>query len=549
MRLFLGEKVHYLPGARRVAGWFLSFGLLAGCGGGGGDDSAPVQISTNAITFSAAGPSAEAPAAQTFTATFGKDVVQLSVVHSGDAIASATSVLNGRTGEITVVPAAPASVGPGAFVGAVAVTGYTCADTNCSRLAAGSTATVSVNYQISPVIQSVGPYLGTAGVSDTVIIRGQGFRAFNISGVRFGDTAATSVAVNTTGTELNVTYPALAAGDYIVHIDSPNHTGEIPSNVVLKVIDPVAYAATTLAHPAGTTGVRRLLYDAERQALITVNDASGRNPIVRYQYASGSWSGPVAAPVGLLDVALSADGKQLFGISDSSLINVDPVTLAAGASVAAPSLAADSALKNIVVGNDNRGLITTSLATTTPSQGYIYDAAAGTLTPNGIGLNNGTPAMSGNGSFAIVTQGNAAQSADLPVYIYLTTNNSLSASGVSLRQAGAPAVNRFGNRSILNRTRVYDGDLALLGTLPDTTLAVVLKSDGTRAYAYDPSAGGILVYDTSVDRDEGAYTALGAVTPLVADPGGGVRLVITPDNGTLFIAGDSRIVVQPTPAL
>src|SRR5688572_7391863 len=165
MRLFLGEKVHYLPGARRVAGLLL-FGLLTGCGGGGGgDDDAPVQISIDAITFSAAGPSAETPAAQTFTATFGDDVVQLSVVHSGDAIASATSVLNGRTGQITVVPATPSIVGPGGFVGAVAVTGYTCADTTCSRLAAGSTATVPVSYQVSPVIQGVAPYVATAGVS------------------------------------------------------------------------------------------------------------------------------------------------------------------------------------------------------------------------------------------------------------------------------------------------------------------------------------------------------------------------------------------------
>jgi hypothetical protein len=528
----------------------LLFGLLAGCGGGGGgDDTAPVQISTNAITFNAAGPSAEAPAAQTFTATFGKDVVQLAVVHSGDAIASTSSVLNGRTAQITVTPAAPLTVGPGAFVGAVAVTGYTCADTTCSRMAAGSTATLPVSYQVSPALLSVAPYVAVAGVSDTVVIRGQGLRAFTIDGVRFGDVAATNVAVNTSGTELSATHPALAAGSYVIHLDSANHNGEIPSNVALKVLDPVAFAATTLDHLPSTTAVRSLSYDFERQALFTVSDAAGGS-IARYQYANGAWSAPTQAANGFLDAALSADGAQLFAINQTAVAPVDAVTLALGTSVAAPSLATNSFLKNIVVGFDNRALITTSLTTSGSTQGYIYDPPSGVIGLNGISLNNATPTMSASGAGAVISQGDATLTSDVPVYLYATSTNALSASTVSLRQnAVPPAVNRSITRVVLNGIMVYDGSFALLGTLPDTTAAVVLKSDGSRAYAYDTAAGGILVYDISVDRDEAAYTALGPVTPLAADPGAGVRMTITPDNGTLFVAGSARIVVQPTPAL
>src|SRR5687768_3200817 len=56
-----GEQVHDLPGARRVAG-FLLISLLAGCGGGSGEDQATrTEISTNAITFTAAAPDAPAP--------------------------------------------------------------------------------------------------------------------------------------------------------------------------------------------------------------------------------------------------------------------------------------------------------------------------------------------------------------------------------------------------------------------------------------------------------------------------------------------------------
>lgn len=542
--------MHYLPGARRVAG-FLLFGLLAGCGGGnGGDDTAPVQISTEAMTFSAVSPSAETPAAQTFTATFGKDVVQLAVVHSGDAIASVSTVQSGRTAQITVVPASPAIIGPGTFAGAVAVTGYTCADTTCSRMAAGSSATVLTSYQISPAISSVTPYVDTSGVSDTVIVRGQGFRAFSNLTVRFGDTAATSVSISTDGTELSATHPALAAGTYTVHLDATNHNGEIPSNVALRVVDPVAFAATTLDHPASTTAARRLIYDAERQALLSVTDTSPSNPIVRYQYANGAWGAPTQAANAFLDAALSADGTQLFAINGTSAMPVDPVTLALGTAVAAPSLATNSALKNIVVGYDNQALVTTSLTTSGTTDGYIYDPVAATLTLGGLALNNATPAMAANGSGAVVVQGDPTLTSDVAIYLYTSATHGLAASSQSLRQnTVAPAISRSANRIVVNGNRVFDASLALLGTLPDTTTAVVLKPDGTRAYAYDSAAGGILVYDTSVDREEAAYTALGPVTPLSADPGTGLQMIITPDGGTLFVGGSLRIVVQPTPAL
>lgn len=546
--------MHDLPGARRVAGFLLRFSLmalLAGCGGGsGGDEATRTEISTNAIRFSAAGPAATTPTSQVFTATFGSDIAHLAVVHSGSAIVSATSVLNGRTAQITVEPASPASIGSGAFTGAVAVTGYTCADTTCTKLAAGSTSTVSVSYQVSPVAQRVTPYVATSGVSDTVVVRGVGFRSFNITGVRFGDTAATSSSlIDNSTTELRATHPALAAGTYTVHLNATDHQGEIPSTATLVVVDPIAYPATTLAYPAATTVARRLIYDAERRALLVVTDVAG-NSIVRYPYANGAWGAPTTSSAGFLDAALSADGAQLYALTPTTLVPVDPVTFALGTAVTAPSLATNSFLKNLVVGNDNRALVTTSLTTSGTTGEYIYDPATAALVLTGVPLNNATPAMSANGAAAVVSQGDPTLTADVAVYTYASSTNALAASAVSLRQNTiAPALDRTPTRIVLNGSRVYDVNFALLGTLPTTTAAVVLNSAGTRAYAYDPTLGGILVYDISVDRDEAAYAALGAVVPLVGDPGSGVQMTITPDNGTLFLAGGGQIVVQPTPAL
>src|SRR5690606_32520941 len=254
----------------------------------------------------------------------------------GDAVASATSVLNGRTARVTVNPAAPSSIGPGPFAGAVAVTGYTCAHPTCSRMSAGSTATVAVDYQISPAVQAVAPYVETAGVSDNVLIRGVGFRSFNVNAVRFGDTAATSSTVNSTGTEILATHPALPAGTYTVYIEAPDHEGEIPSDVTLIVQDPFAYPATTLAHLPSTTGVRSLVYDPERRALLTVTTTAPANPIVRYVYENDAWSAPTrtaASSTSFLDAALSANGASLFAITATTLVPVNPVTLAAGTAV------------------------------------------------------------------------------------------------------------------------------------------------------------------------------------------------------------------------
>lgn len=523
--------------------------LLAGCsGGGGGDESTRTEISTNAMSFSAAAPDAPTPASQLFTATFGTDIAHVAVVHSGAAIGSVTSALNGRTATVTVDPVAPASVGPGTYVGAVAVTGYTCADATCSRLAAGTTSTVSISYQVSPVVQLVAPYVATSGVADEVVIRGVGLASFSVTGVQFGDTAATANAI-VSPTEIRATHPALAAGTYTVRITASNHQGEIPSTATLLVLDPTAYAAATLAYPTAPSAVRRLIYDAERRALLVVTDAGGGS-IVRYPYTGTAWDTPIEANVGLRDVALSAKGTNLYGINSTSFVPVDPVSLAAGTAVAAPSLTTDAFLKNIVVGNDDIGVVTTGINTSTSTSAYFYSPLTNALAQTGTTLNNATPAMSANGTFAFLIQGDPSLTSDVAGARYVTSGNAFSSSAISLRQTAVPpAISRPANRLVLNGVRVYDGAEALLGTLPDTTAAVVLKPDGTRAYAYDPTAGGILVYDISVDRDEAAYAALGAVVPLAGDPGSGVRMTISPDGGTLFLAGSTQIVVQPTPAL
>jgi hypothetical protein len=528
----------------------LLISLLAGCGGGSGEDEATrTDISTNAMSFTAAAPDAPAPAPQVITATFGSDIAHLAVVHSGDAITSATSVLNGRTAQITVQPPSPSDLGPGAFTGAVAVTGYSCADATCTKLSAGSTSTVAVNYQISPVVQLITPYVVTAGVSDNVVIRGVGLSSFAIQGVRFGTTAATAVAL-LNGSEIRATYPALPAGTYPIALDSASHQGPIPSTATLVVVDPIPFAAGTLTYPAGTTSTRRLIYDAAGASLLLVGDGNGGS-IVRYSNVGGVWSAPVQSGSGLGDASLSADGRQLFGVNATSVVPIDVATLTLGTPIAAPSIPAGAFLKNIVVGSDNRAVITTGINAATATLSYIFTPSAAIVQQSGLTtVINGTPAIAGNGSAGVVIQGDPSLTTAPLVYGYSASSNAFASAGISVNQnTVAPAVDRSMSRIVLNGERVYDSVFNFLGTLPNTTAAVALRSDGGRAYAYDPTAGGIVTYDTSVDRDEAAYAPLGAVVPLAGNPGTAVKMIITPDGGTLFLAGTGgEIVIQPTPA-
>lgn len=526
--------------------------LLAGCSGSGGDDgSMGTEISTNAISFSAPAPDAATPASQVFTATFGENIAHLAVVHSGAAIGSVDTTLNGRTATITVEPVAPSSIGPGAFVGAVAVTGYTCADATCGKLAAGTTSTVSISYQISPVVQFVAPYVAAAGVSDEVILRGIGFQSFTVDGVRFGDVAATAITQVSNG-EIRATHPALPAGDYTVSLVSSNHQGEIPSTAILRVVDPTPYAAVALPYPTMPTEARGLVYDAERRVLLAVTDANGGS-IVRYPYTGTGWGAPteVTAGNGWRDIALSVQGTSLYAITSTVFASLDPVTLTFDTGIEAPALTADAFMKNIVVGNDDIGLITTGFNGTTGTAPYLYSPFTSVLIQSNVTLNNATPAMSANGATAYLIQGDPTNTTELTVYRYSAAGNALVTSTIPLAQRVVPpAISRNESRLVLNGTRVYDRNEAFLGTLPDSSFAVVLKPDGTRAYTYDRVNGGIFTYDISVDRDEAAYEPLGPVTPLAGDPGGGiVRMAISPDGGTIFMAGPQQILVQPTPAL
>lgn len=541
--------LHHLAGVGRVAGLLL-LSLLGACGGGGGDDDPSVhtELSTHSITFNAGRPDAATPATQTVTATFGADVAHLSVLHAGPGIARVSSSLTGRTAQISIEPQAPSSIGPGAFTSTVAVTGYVCADATCSTLAAGNTETVTVKYQVSPIVLHVAPYVATAGKSAAAVIRGEGFLGFATPGVKFGTVAATSFTI-VSDSEIRATYPALSAGTYEVQLDIPSHVGPITSTADLVALDPIAYSAGVLAYPTAAPTIRSFLYDAERSSLLVATNING-GTILRYSYAGGAWSAPESVPFSdVQDLALSVDGTQLLAISKAALTPMDAVTLDAGTAVPAPTtLPAGSFLKNIAVGNDNAAVITSGIAGSTTTPVYRFAAGATALTELTTKLDNATPGASADGSVIMLIQGAASATGSPSVIKYTAADNIFGTSGIALKQtAVAPALDPAATRIALNGVNVYDSSLALIGKLSATTLAIVFSPDGKRAYAYDSTAAALLIYDTSKSAAGKAFNKLGSPVPLSGDPGAGVKMAISPDGGTLFFAGSTQLVIQPTP--
>lgn len=539
-------RFHHAGGAMAL---LLAAGLAA-CSGDAGRD-VTTTVSATSLSFSATSPDAPTPAAQTFDASFGPDTAYVAILHDGSAIADVTYTLAGNSAQITVTPAAPATVGAGVFTGALTVTGFACGDPACTRLVAGNTEVVNVTYGIPPIVRSLAPYVGITNTSQAAIVRGQGFQRFTVQGVTFGGVAATTFTV-VSDTEIRATYPALASGTYPVGIDVPGSPGPIVSTASLVVVDPPNYAAATLAYPAVAPQVRNLVYDAERRALLlAVTDALGGGEILRYAFSAGSWGAPATAPLsGLTDIALSTNGATLLALSQTALTHADPVSLAAGTVTPGPALASGAFLKNLAVANDDTTVVTSGISGSTATPVYLYTMRnpAFTAPASTLNLDNATVRAPADGSTLAIVQGDPALTSAPAVYRYSASTQAFSATGVTLNQnAVAPSLDRAATRIVLNGTNVYDSGYRLLGTLPATTLAVVVKPDATRAYTFDSAAAQILSFDLTASPAGGAFPQVGSATAPVGDPGSGVRMAISPDGGTLFLAGSSQIVVQPAP--
>lgn len=526
----------------------LGLAALSACGGGsdGGSAQPSATVSTQAIAFQVAGPDDATPATQTFTATFSSGTVFVAAIPEGAAIDQVTYTLSGNTAVVSVVPKSPATLGPGKFTGAVSIVGQTCADAACSRLVSGKTQQVTISYPIPEIVRDVAPYVAEANAANTVVLRGRGFQTAAIQAVTFGGIPATSFTV-TGDTQIEATTPALPAGRYAVQVQANDSAG-VQSLATLAVVTPPTLAATTIAYPTAAPTLRRLAYDAERSALVLAVDTSG-GQLVQIAKSGASWAAPAITPIsGLQDFTLQLDGQKLIAVTDGGIVPVDAATLVAGTAVPLAGLASGTTLKYIAMANDGQAMLTSTAGANVLSPIYSYTPRTQLFGVASLTANNGLPVASGNGAQLVVVQQDSTGATTPALYQLIAASGAFSTVALGInRNAVLPTMNLTGSRIVLNGLGVYDSAYGLIGALPTTTLAAVPSPDGSRVYAYDSAAAGIVTYDatTAVATSTTILPVLGTTIALSGNPGGGVQMVITPSGNGLFLAGSQQIVVVP----
>jgi hypothetical protein len=397
----------------------------------------------------------------------------------------------------------------------------------------------------NPSVNFVAPYVVPAGNGGNVIIRGHGFSALNPGSlaVQFNSTPAVSATV-VSDTEIRATYPSLAAGSYSISVSSGATL--IPSRTALKlvVIDRPPFPLTTITRPATAGRPANLIYDAERHALLFTDAANGR--ILRYALSGSGDTTADFSPVGF--IALSPDGAELIriGYSAGQLQRLDPVTLAVLSSVTTSGPVWSAAFAN------DGGLI----GSCSIGGGRLcrYDVLTRTIAPISFQSHmwNRQAFASADGNFLVLPY-SSTDSGDTRLYTYEASSGALTARApttiASFPQAfaGTGSTSANGSRSILynagspTKIAIYDAQFNVLGTLPDGATPFVISPDGNSAYAYNAVEGRVRKFSTSDGVPEVGGSVVAPANTDMAE------MTISPDGRTLFLVGQTSVVIAPAP--
>lgn len=535
--------------------------LASSCGGGGGGGGSStgsgggsVSFSTNSISFKASAPFAQAPATQTITGTVtgvtsGTVYVAVQVNNPNNLFTVTNLTFGGKTAQADVIPAMP-SVGVGSHSGSITIA--TCLnDPTCNTgQLAGSPRTISVTYDVASGVDgnTVTPSVVAANTTGTVILRGTGFSA--ATNVSFGASPAPSVSV-VNDSEIDVSYPALTAGTYPITINS----GGISFTASLVAVSPPAFTAAAIPYPAGVDviapAVAGIEYDPRRTALFILVPGvnSVNSTLLRYAFDgnTNTWGTPTQiAMAGLEQVHLSPDGTHLLGMvspdsAHTSMVELDPVTLAQARVTTASNPANAATLCGFAIANDGNAIV--GLGSLASAGGFAFGTSSRAFTPM---PNTGIcdPVAGGNG--AIVAGG----------------HENYVASGETFTQQGPDADTSttadFAGDKFVGETGVEDQTGQFLGFA--NGFGEIINSTGTRSYALslDPTtfAPVLLTFDLTaapIVNPQPVFPQLGAPIALSnpCSPNncaqGFYVFASTPDGSAVFIAGPGGVIVQPLP--
>jgi hypothetical protein len=255
-------------------------------------------------------------------------------------------------------------------------------------------------------------------------------------------------------------------------------------------------------------------------------------------------------------LSLAADGAEWIAGSGVNVANLDAVSLAILATPRSPfdgngpGFVSDMARANdgkVAVAVDAVGNCAAGLAFYDPRKlSYTLSSYTGCIVRVG---------GSADGSRLLVIDQSAFFSTG-NVFLADTTAGTLTTTGLQAVSSFEPVLDRAGDRIAINLDQstmpswqIYDGAYAPLGKLPTSTLTVILSPDGHKAHAYDQS-GLLRSYDLTAAPVAGIFPEIGTGITLAGSPGSNsmpIRMAITPDGATVFLAGSAAVVVQPVP--
>lgn len=528
-----------------------------GGGGGGGGSTAPpmtLTLSTNAVTFKAAGPYAVAPATQTITGTvtgvttgtvYFKIVANNAVANSPNGLFSITNLLiTGFQGQADVVPAIPSSIGAGSFNGTITVTACL-NDPSCQTgQITVSPQSIAINYNIASGVDgsTITPHAVPTNTPGTVILRGSGFTG--TTGVSFGSTAATSMTV-VNDSEIDAVYPALPAGTYPVNL-SPSSTSYAAS---LVAVSPPAFTATAIAYPSSVTPNTQepavLEYDAPRSALFVLipGGVSTSTTLLRYAYDGSAWGSPIQISMpNLVQVHLSPDGTHLLALiapdgGHTSMAELDPVTLAqTNITTVADFYTQLDPPCGFALANDGNAIVGTA-----SDFGFAFGTNSRVFTPFSAG-GGCDPVASGNG--AVVARNNST---------FLASSETVANAGP---QTSTDTTADFSGDKFATAGVVENQSGQVLGIAPGL-YGQLVNSAGTRLYGVTPDPISfqptLVTFDLTATPSGSPDPQFPQVGTPITLPGCAVgtcpetfyTLATTPDGATIFVAAPTYVVVQP----